>query len=84
MDQSTITNIVLFVLSLVLTALGWFSREIWGALKDLRKDLHDLEVTLPAKYIAKDDFAEAMKDIKQDLREGFARMYDKLDAKADK
>lgn len=72
------------IVSIGLSGLGWFAREIWMAMKELRADLHRIEVDLPKVYVAKDEFADAMKDLKHDLKEGFTRLYDKLDGKADK
>lgn len=59
---------------------GWFAREIWGAVKELRKDLHELEVDLPKSYVSKFDMDKRMDHI-EDM---FKRIYDKLDGKADK
>jgi hypothetical protein len=61
-------------------AVGWLAREIWGAVKELRKDLHDLEVGLPKEYVQKVDLDKRMEHIEQ----MFQRIYDKLEAKADK
>ena len=44
MDMQAIMN---FVGAIAIGAGGWFAREIWGAVKELRKDLHELEVDLP-------------------------------------
>jgi len=60
--------------------VGWLAREIWGAVKELRKDLHDLEVGLPKEYVQKVDLDKRMEHIEQ----MFQRIYDKLEAKADK
>jgi hypothetical protein len=59
---------------------GWFAREIWGAVKELRKDLHELEVDLPKSYVSKIDIDKRMDHIET----MFQRIYDKLDGKADK
>jgi len=59
---------------------GWFARELWGAVKELRADLHKLEVELPRGYVLKDDLDKRMAHI-EDM---FQRIYDKLDHKADK
>ena len=63
-----------------LAVIGWFARSIYDAVNQLRKDLHEIEVDLPKSYVAKDDFNITMKHI-EDM---FQRIYDKLDAKADK
>jgi hypothetical protein len=59
---------------------GWFAREMWGAVKELRADLHAVEVELPKTYVMKDDLDKRMAHI-EDM---FQRIYDKLDGKADK
>jgi hypothetical protein len=63
-----------------LTALGWFAREVWGAVGELRRDLHQIEVNLPKEYVQKIDLDKRM----QHIEDMFQRIYDKLDAKADK
>jgi hypothetical protein len=63
-----------------LTALGWFAREVWGAVNELRRDLHQIEVDMPKEYVQKIDLDKRMTHI-EDM---FQRIYDKLDAKADK
>jgi predicted negative regulator of RcsB-dependent stress response len=77
MDPQTIFNIVA---GAILSVGGWFARQVWDAVKKLQQDLHDLEVDMPKTYVAKQDFSEAMKEIKQ----GLDKIYDKLDGKADK
>lgn len=63
-----------------LTALGWFAREVWGAVGELRRDLHQIEVNLPKEYVQKIDLDKRM----QHIEDMFQRIYDKLDSKADK
>ena len=77
MDTQTLMN---FVATVAIGAGGWFAREIWGAVKELRSDLHLLEVDLPKSYVSKFDMDKRMEHI-EDM---FKRIYDKLDAKADK
>jgi hypothetical protein len=77
MDTQTLMNIA----STVAIAMGgWFAREVWGAVKELRSDLHQIEVDLPVNYVRKDDMDKRMDHI-EDM---FKRIYDKLDGKADK
>jgi hypothetical protein len=77
MDTQTLMNIA----STVAIAIGgWFAREVWGAVKELRSDLHELEVDLPKSYVSRFDLDKRMDHI-EDM---FKRIYDKLDAKADK
>lgn len=77
MDPQAVMNIAGVA---AIGAGGWFAREIWGAVKELRKDLHDIEIDLPKSYVSKLDMDKRMDHI-----EGmFQRIYDKLDGKADK
>jgi predicted RNA-binding protein with EMAP domain len=64
----------------ILAISGWFVRQLWDAVQDLKTDLHDLEVKLPERYLSKEDFSSTMKEIKDMLR----HISDKLDDKADK
>jgi len=77
MDTQNIINIVTVA---AIGSGGWFARELWGAVKDLRKDLHDIEIDLPRSYVSKLDLDKRMDHIET----MFQRIYDKLDNKADK
>jgi len=76
MDQ-TIFN---FILAGVSSVLGWFLREMWSAVKELKSDLAKLREELPKDYVARDDYREDIREIKALLQ----KLYEKLDGKADK
>lgn len=59
---------------------GWFARELWSAVKELRSDLARLSVELPKTYVTRDDYRSDLKEIKDML----ARIFDKLDGKVDR
>ena len=63
-----------------MAGLGWFARQLWDAVSELRRDLHKIEVDLPTNYVQKNEYAETMKRIEI----MFERIFDKLEAKADK
>lgn len=77
MDQQSLINMLLGIVS---GGLGWFSRELWVAVKELKSDLAKLREDLPSTYVQKDDFKEGMKEIKDML----GKIFDRLDQKADK
>jgi len=77
MDPQLVFN---FVGGTAIAAGGWFARELWGAVKELRANIHAIEVDLPKTYVAKDDLDKRM----QHIEDMFQRIYDKLDGKADK
>ena len=77
MDTQAVMN---FISVSAIAVGGWFAREIWGAVKELRKDLHAMETDLPKSYVSKFDMDKRMDHIEV----MFQRIYDKLDGKADK
>ena len=82
----------------LLAAIGWFAREIWDAVKELRRDMQRIEHNLPEIYVRKDDFKRAIDEMKEDIREtrqdmrsGFLKLegligqlFDRVNEKADK
>jgi hypothetical protein len=62
------------------TVLGWFARELWSAVKELKSDLAKLREDLPRQYVARDDYREDIRDIKAML----AKIFEKLEQKADR
>jgi hypothetical protein len=77
MDTQTLINIAA---GIIIAGMGWLARELWGAVKELRKDLHTIEVALPSNYIRKDEFQEGVKELKDICRQ----IFDRLENKADK
>ena len=63
-----------------LTVMGWFARELWAAVKELKADLAKLREDLPKDYVSKDDYKDDIRDIKGML----AKIFEKLESKADK
>jgi hypothetical protein len=62
------------------TVLGWFARELWSAVKELKADLATLREDLPTAYVARSDYREDIRDIKSML----AKIFERLDGKADR
>jgi GTP-dependent phosphoenolpyruvate carboxykinase len=77
MDMQTVIN---FSAGAIITIIGWFARELWVAVKDLKDDIHSIEVDLPMSYVRKEEYSETMREIK----EMFNKISDKLDEKVDK
>ena len=81
MDYQTLFNAAL---AAIVAGLGWFGRALWDAVASLRKDLHSLERDLPKIYLAKDEFRDGIREIKDILNEMFRKIDDLKDKKADK
>ena len=67
-------------LVLVSSVTGWFARELWSAVKELKADLAKLKEDLPKEYVAKNDY----KDDIRELKDMIGKIFDKLDSKSDK
>ena len=73
-------NLVDTVLGVGFAVLGWFARELWAAVKELKGDLSKLREDLPKNYVARDDYKNDLNEIKFML----GKIFDKLDNKQDK
>ena len=81
MEMQTIINVIA---GSILTVLGWLARELWGAIKELQRDMREIEINLPTNYVKKEDFSKSLTEIK-DLCDKIFDKLDKLnDKKADK
>ena len=76
MDYQQILNIVLGV---GMSVVGWFARELWSAVKELKSDLSKMREDLPKSYVAKDDYREDIRELKDIMNKVFDRLDNKLD-----
>ena len=77
MDTQQVLNVGL---SVAMAGIGWFARELWSAVKELKADLSKLREDLPRTYVGRDDYRQDMTEIKNML----GKIFDKLDLKQDK
>jgi hypothetical protein len=77
MEYQTLIN--LFA-GAALAVVGWFAHQLWEAAANLRADLARLREELPKTYITKDDFKDAVNELKNLL----ITIDSKLDRKVDK
>jgi hypothetical protein len=81
MDTQTLIN---FAMGSLLALIGWLARQLWEAVERLKSDLHQIEVDLPSRYVRREEFSDALKEIKDLCRQ----IFDKVDSlekrKADK
>jgi len=73
-------HLINMFLGIGMTVVGWFARELWGAVKELKADLAALREDLPKEYVARDDYKDDIREIKALL----AKIFEKLENKADK
>ena len=77
MEFQQLLNIIL---GIAMSVVGWFARELWAAVKELKADLSKLREDLPKTYISREDYRADLSEIKIMLR----RIEDKLEKKEDK
>ncbi|GAB6066025.1 hypothetical protein JCM9492_11170 [Aquifex pyrophilus] len=92
MEERMAISIGISLVSLVLGAIvrSWFN-SLLARIKSLEKDLTSLKENLPKEYVLKDDhdrdireIKDELKEIRREIHEGFKRLEEKLDKKADK
>lgn len=84
MEAQTLINIGLGALML---GVGWFAREVWDAVKELKGDLSKLREDMPKTYVTKEDWREDMRNVREDIRylkDICGKIFDRLENKADK
>ncbi len=60
MDMQVIINTFL---PIVCAVLGWFCRELWSAVQELKEDLAKLRAELPTHYVSKNDFNDRWEEV---------------------
>jgi hypothetical protein len=64
----------------VLAITGWFARQIWDSVQDLKNDIHQIEVDLPTYYVKRTDIDSRFDKLENILE----KIFDRLEQKADK
>jgi hypothetical protein len=72
MDLQQIFNVLI---PIICGVLGWFCRELWTAVQELKGDLAKLREELPTHYVSKEDFNDRWMEVLKSLH----RLEDKLD-----
>lgn len=70
---------------------GWILKMIWDAVSELRKDMKELNREVNQDFVRREDFREAIVEVKADMKEGFREvkdmislLFDRVHEKADK
>ena len=54
--------------------VGWALKMIWEAIRDVRMEIRDLDNQMHSDFVRRDDFKEAVREIKDDMKEGFNKV----------
>lgn len=70
---------------------GWLLKVIWDAIKDLKRELRDVDQRMHTDFVRRQDFKDAIADLKGDMKQGFSNVdgtlrliFKKLDGKEDR
>jgi chorismate mutase len=70
---------------------GWTLKVIWDSLQTLRQDIKSMDNKMHEDFVRRDDFKEAIAEIKMDMKEGFKSVnntlgliFKRLESKEDK
>jgi hypothetical protein len=66
---------------------GWFARQLWDSVKELKKEIADLRLHVSETYTKKSEVEMLKADMDKRfdrLEQMIGRLFDKLDSKVDK
>ena len=70
-----------------LAVVGWFARQLWDSVKELKADIADLRLHVSETYVKKSEVETLRGEMDKRfdrLEQMIARLYDKIDSKVDK
>jgi hypothetical protein len=70
-----------------LATIGWFARQLWDSVKELKKEIADLRLHVSETYTKKSEVETLKVDMDKRfdrLEQMIGRLFDKLDSKVDK
>jgi hypothetical protein len=73
-------NIINLALGTFIGAVGWFARQVWDSVQNLKQDIKQIEIDLPTHYVRKIDLDARLDRLEATLE----KIFYKLDNKADK
>ncbi len=71
----------------LLTIGGWFARQLWDSVKELRKEMSDMRLHVSDQYVKKsevDGFRADMDKRFDRIEQILNKLFDRIEAKADK
>ena len=57
---------------------GWTLKVIWDSLMELRRDIKTMDTKMHEDFVRRDDFKDAVREIKEDMRAGFTNVDNTL------
>lgn len=77
--ELTVEQMLLGLVGIACSVLGWFARELYAAVDKLKEDLTKLEIRIGTDYVRYDRLQDALKPLKDTLDEIKASLSHKQD-----
>lgn len=68
MDEQVIFN---WIIGVAGALGGWTLKVIWDSLMELRREIKVMDTKMHEDFVRRDDFKDAVREIKEDMRAGF-------------
>ena len=85
MDEQVLFNWIVGVAGVL---GGWTLKVIWDSIMELRRDIKTMDTKMHDDFVRRDDFKDAVRELKEDMRAGFSTvdatlrlLFKKLDDK---
>jgi hypothetical protein len=75
MDEQVIFN---WIVGIAGVLGGWTLKVIWDSLMELRRDIKTMDTKMHEDFVRRDDFKDAVREIKEDMRAGFTNVDNTL------
>jgi hypothetical protein len=69
MDEQVLFNWIVGVAGVL---GGWTLKVIWDSLMELRRDIKTMDTKMHDDFVRRDDFKDAVRELKEDMRAGFS------------
>ena len=71
MDQQSIFDWILGIGGLL---VGWMLKLIWDAIREVKTEIRELDAKVHQDFVRRDDFKDAITEMKADVRNGFSKV----------
>ena len=75
MDEQVIFNWIVGIAGIL---GGWTLKVIWDSLMELRRDIKTMDMKMHDDFVRRDDFKDAVREIREDMRAGFGNVDNTL------
>ena len=75
MDEQVIFN---WIVGIAGVLGGWTLKVIWDSLMELRRDIKTMDTKMHEDFVRREDFRDAVREIKEDMRAGFSNVDNTL------